>query len=103
MNDCALSELPDLSGFEQLASIDLRNNFLGGIEPRRLPPCPVDVVLRQNQVQTIGLFRQQQLDCLKEFDMALNPLQCQCTLVPLMPILQQQSMFYVGFELAKVK
>uniref|UniRef100_A0A915CQ09 Toll-like receptor 3 n=1 Tax=Ditylenchus dipsaci TaxID=166011 RepID=A0A915CQ09_9BILA len=78
INECDLKEIPD---FSQLA-------------PEELPACVVELVLRENQLQDVGRFSEKQLKCLKELDLGVNPLECDCSLMTLDNVLKQQANFY---------
>ncbi|KAI1716317.1 leucine rich repeat domain-containing protein [Ditylenchus destructor] len=91
MSNCGLFQVPDVSRLQRLSFLRLNSNYLNTLnDANQLPECVAHIEVRDNRIQTLGNMSRAQIDCLKEFDVGLNPLICHCSLVQFAIILQQQ-------------
>lgn len=91
-----LHSIPPLQSFRHLRSLDLSGNQLVYVDGTRLPACLMSLNVRENLIHYLGNFSEAQFSCLKEMDLSLNPLNCDCSLAVLGSILEHQAGFDVS-------
>lgn len=96
LEDCGLKNLPDFSLFSHLNSINLKNNLLSEIDGNYLSYCIYELNLNKNRIIKIENFTNEQINCLKQLNLAQNSLECNCKIQTYIPILQQQDSYYVS-------
>ncbi|CAD5234099.1 unnamed protein product [Bursaphelenchus xylophilus] len=91
LSNMGLHEIPVLSQLKHLRSLRLDSNKISFLDGSRLPKCLMSLSSRGNFIHLLGNFSEDQFSCLKEMDLARNPLKCDCSLALLSPILEHQA------------
>ncbi|KAI6173680.1 hypothetical protein M3Y98_01107700 [Aphelenchoides besseyi] len=89
-----LGSVPPLYGLKHLRSLIMNGNHIAYLDGSLLPPCLLSLNAHDNLIHSLGNFTETQFTCLKELDLSVNPLNCDCSLAILAPILEHQP----GFE-----
>jgi Leucine-rich repeat (LRR) protein len=97
-----LHSIPPLQSFRHLRSLDLSGNQLVYVDGTKLPTCLMSLNVRENLIHYLGNFSESQFSCLKDLNLSLNPLSCDCSLVLLAPILEHQSGFDVSLSMLHI-
>lgn len=93
LSDCNLEDEPDLSSFQALRKLDLSRNRLHQLNGALLPASLFYLDVSLNRIQYVLNVSLIRASSLHELDISHNPLICDCTLTPLLPLLSNDTSY----------